>query len=76
MHRATAYGNADDIKSLIKKHASLDLRTIKLSWTPIFVVVQFGNVSTFNMLRKYCPDFLFITDVRKWTLLHVAVNAK
>jgi hypothetical protein len=38
--------------------------------------VQFGNLSTINELRKHHPDFLIMRDVRKWTLLHVAVNAK
>jgi hypothetical protein len=76
MHRAAAYGHADDIVALAKLHALLSLRTIKASWLPIFCAVQFGNISTFNELRKHYPDFLIMRDVRKWTLLHVAVNAK
>jgi ankyrin repeat protein len=50
--------------------------TIKASWPPIFCAVQFGNVSTFNELRKHHSDLLTMRDVREWTLLHVAVNAK
>jgi ankyrin repeat protein len=38
--------------------------------------VNFGNISTFNELRKHHLDFLTLKDVRLWSLLHVAVNAK
>jgi ankyrin repeat protein len=76
MHRAAAFGCADDIVALVKLNAPLTLRTIKTSWAPIFCAVQFGNISTFNELRKHHPDLLILRDVRKWTLLHVAVNAE
>jgi ankyrin repeat protein len=76
MHRAAAFGHADDVIALMKLRAPLALRTIKVSWPPIFCAVQFGNISTFNELRKHHPDLLVMRDVRKWTLLHVAVNAK
>jgi ankyrin repeat protein len=76
MHRAAAYGNAEDIRNLISLHAPFTLRTKNLSWTPIFVAAQFGNMSTFNELKKHYPDLLSLTDVRQWTLLHIAVNAK
>lgn len=76
MHRAAAFGHADDIVALVKVHAPLALRTIKASWPPIFCAVQFGNVSTFNELRKHHADLLIMRDVREWTLLHIAVNAK
>jgi ankyrin repeat protein len=76
MHRAVAYGNAEDIKNLIDFQAPYTLRTSKLLWTPIFVAAQFGNMQTFNELRKHHPDLLDMKDIRGWTLLHVAVNAK
>jgi ankyrin repeat protein len=76
MHRAAAYSNAEDIRNLISLHAPFTLRTRNLSWTPIFVAAQFGNLSTFNELKKHYPDLLSLTDVRQWTLLHIAVNAK
>lgn len=76
MHRAAAFGLSGDIVALVNLHAPLDLRTIKMSWMPIFCAVQSGNMSTFNELRKHHPNFLILRDVRKWTLLHVAVNAK
>jgi ankyrin repeat protein len=76
MHRAAAFGHSGDIVALVNLHAPLDLMTIKASWPPIFCAVQFGNVSTFNELRKHHSDLLTMRDVREWTLLHVAVNAK
>jgi ankyrin repeat protein len=33
-------------------------------------------MQTFNELRKYHSDLLDMKDIRGWTLLHVAVNAK
>jgi ankyrin repeat protein len=76
MHRAAAFGNAEDIRNLTSLHAPFTLRTKNLSWTPIFVAAQFGNMSTFNELKKHYPDLPNLTDVRQWTLLHIAVNAK
>jgi len=76
MHRAAAFGNAEDIKLLLKCQASTSSRTIKVSWMPIFCAVQFGNISTFNELRKVQPEYLDLRDIRKWSLLHLAVNAQ
>lgn len=77
LHRAAAYGNGQDVKSLVKySYSSLRTQTTGLSWTPIFFAVQFGNLLTFNELKQHYQDLLIVTDVRKWTLLHIAVNAK
>ena len=76
MHRAAAYGCAEDIKLLVKLGASTTIQTKKVCWAPLFCAVQFGNISTFEELRRMDPDFLSLRDVRRWTLLHVAVNAK
>jgi ankyrin repeat protein len=76
MHRAAAYGNAFDVETLIRRGAKYALKTFKLLWTPIFCAVQFGNLSTFNTLLEYEPDILNHRDIRGWTLLHIAVNAK
>ncbi|KAL5317849.1 hypothetical protein ACEPPN_014949 [Leptodophora sp. 'Broadleaf-Isolate-01'] len=76
MHRAAAYGHAEDIRLLLKLNASTTVQTVKVCWTPIFCAVHFGNISTFDELRRIHTDFLDLRDVRRWTLLHVAVNAK
>ncbi|KAH7306146.1 ankyrin repeat-containing domain protein [Rhexocercosporidium sp. MPI-PUGE-AT-0058] len=76
MHRAAAYGRADDIKLLLKLNASAAIQTVKVCWTPIFCAVHFGNISTFDELRRLHANFLTLRDVRRWSLLHVAVNAK
>jgi ankyrin repeat protein len=75
MHRVAAFGTADHIKSLISRKVSLDLRTTNLGWTPIFCAAQFNNLSTFTELIQYQPGLLAATDIRNWTLLHLAVNA-
>jgi len=76
MHAAAAYGNSNDIVSLLKAGATLNLYTKRPFWMPIFYAVQFGNISTFTELRKYHPGFAIMRDVRQWTLLHIALNAK
>ncbi|RDL32359.1 uncharacterized protein BP5553_08815 [Venustampulla echinocandica] len=76
MHRAAAFGNASQIKSLISRGASPKIQTRNLMWAPIFCAVQFNNMSTFKELTRYQPNFLTATDVRKWTLLHLAVESK
>jgi ankyrin repeat protein len=75
MHRAAAWGNADHVKSLLARGATLDARMSNLGWTPIFCAVQFNNLSTFSEIVQNQPGFLAATDARGWTLLHVAVNA-
>jgi ankyrin repeat protein len=76
LHRAAAYGNPGDITLLERLNANPMLQTIKLSWMPIFCAVQFGNISTFKELKKHHSNFLTLRDIRHWTLLHLAVNAK
>ncbi|KAF4638013.1 hypothetical protein G7Y89_g57 [Cudoniella acicularis] len=76
LHRAAVYGVGNDITPLIKLGANTMIKTVKLCWIPIFCAVHFGNISTFTELMKHHPDFLTLKDVREWTLLHVAVNAK
>lgn len=76
MHRAAVFGHTDDIKALVNLNTPIDLRTYKTCWTPIFCAAQYGNMATFNELRKYHPDLLAMRDIRHWALLHVAVNAK
>lgn len=77
MHRAAAYGNAQHIETLIQWHKPLlDSRTKRTYWSPLFCAVHFGNIETFNELRKYLSEFLELKDVRGWSLLHVAINAQ
>lgn len=38
--------------------------------------MQHGNLTTFNELKQHYPDLLTLVDGRRWTLLHVAVNAE
>lgn len=75
LHRAAAFGLADDIETLIKFGASTSILNDRLEWTPPFCAVQFGNVSTFTTLQKYTDSaVLEQNDARGWTMLHVAAN--
>ncbi|KUJ13905.1 ankyrin [Mollisia scopiformis] len=76
MHRAAAFGSAEDVKCLLESGASLAFRTTVFAWSPIFCAVQYGNLSIFNQLIQYHPDYSTLVDGRNWTLLHTAVNAK
>ncbi|KAF8860338.1 ankyrin [Acephala macrosclerotiorum] len=76
LHRTAAYGTADQVKSLLARKASLTIRTKNLGWTPIFCAVHFNNLSTFMELITHQSNFLMAMDIRNWTLLHVAVNAR
>lgn len=75
MHRAAHLGTGNQIRSLISRNVSLDIQTNVLRWTPIFCSVLGNNLSTFAELIQYEPRLLEATDVRNWTLLHVAVNS-
>jgi len=74
-HRAAFYGKAEDVLALQRLNTSFTLLTSNLMWPPVFCAVRFGNVSTFHELRKSCQELLTMTDARRWTLLHIAVNA-
>jgi hypothetical protein len=75
LHRAAAFGVAQDIISLSKINAPMETKTRGLLWTPIFCAVLFDNEATFHELRKLQVDYLSITDVRGWTVLHLAAYA-
>lgn len=72
LHRAAAYGTSQDVKSLVKRGANLTLKTIHEQWIPIFVAVNFNNIDTFEQLVRYSPSCIQDTDVRGWTMLHIA----
>jgi len=75
LHRAAAYGTGQDIDSLVKRGANLTLKTYQEQWTPIFVAVEFNNIDTFERLAFYSTrSFVQSTDVRGWTMLHIAAG--
>ncbi|KAH7351315.1 ankyrin repeat-containing domain protein [Rhexocercosporidium sp. MPI-PUGE-AT-0058] len=62
MHRAAAYGTAEQIRSLIYRGASLETRTRHPGWTPAFCAVQFNNISTLKEMIESEPQVLEVTD--------------
>lgn len=74
MHRAAAFGTANDVTALVKRGSSVTLLT-HMNWMPIRCAVRFENVETFLELAKYLqPNFINNKDVRGWTLLHEAAS--
>jgi ankyrin repeat protein len=74
IHRAAAFGTAEDVRALSRIGAALDIRTHNLGWTPIFTAVCYSNVETLLEIIKIEPLDKHEADLRGWTLLHVAVG--
>ncbi|KAK3349045.1 ankyrin repeat-containing domain protein [Lasiosphaeria hispida] len=76
LHRVAAYGTSGDIQRLLRLGADPAMRTYKLLWTPVFAAAKLGNHDTFQALAAVSPErFIHASDVRGWTLLHVAVSS-
>lgn len=75
IHRAAAFGTTEDIRALSRMGAALDIRTNNLSWTPVFAAVCYNNLETLQAILEIEPPDKDATDLRGWTLLHVAVGA-
>jgi ankyrin repeat protein len=74
MHRAAAFGTAEDIAALVKVGSSVTLGT-HLDLTPIRCAIRFENVDTFLELVKHLqPSFIDEQDIRGWALLHEAAS--
>ncbi|CZR61241.1 uncharacterized protein PAC_11137 [Phialocephala subalpina] len=72
-HRCAGYGSTKDILHLTNIKAPLLDYTRDLLWAPIFCAAHLDSEATFQVLRDFQDDFLTVTDVRDWGLLHVAV---
>ena len=73
LHRAAAYGTGQEVESLVKRGANLTLRTSQEQWVPIFAAVNSNNIDTFEQLVRYSPpSCIQDSDVRGWTMLHIA----
>jgi ankyrin repeat protein len=75
LHRAAAFGTAEDLRALCRMGASLEIRTNNLAWTPVFTAVCYNNLETLQEIIKIEPPDKDKTDLRGWTLLHVAIGA-
>jgi ankyrin repeat protein len=76
LHRASAFGTADNIETLINYGASPTTPALPLRWTALHHAVFYGNLETFLFLidpiRNVC---IHSPDARGWTLLHIAASA-
>lgn len=77
IHRAAAFGTADDVEKLISLGASVDTSALPLRWNAIYHAVFYGNLETFSVLAncRHETPIIHTTDARGWTLLHVAASA-
>ena len=77
LHRAAAYGNAEDIDYLLRYGGDASIRTNAFFWPPIFVAATFGNLETFRVLANiYTGQLATDTDRVGWTLLHHSVYGR
>lgn len=75
LHRAAAFGTAEDVRTLNRMGAALEIRTKNLSWTPVFTAAFYNNLETLLEIIKIDPPDKREADLRGWTLLHVAIGA-
>lgn len=61
------------MRALIDVKASVDVRTTRLAWTPIFCAVCYGNMETLKELWNH-ESVSSQVDFRGWNLLHVAAG--
>lgn len=76
LHRAAAYGTAEEVGELIKLGADPKTAALPLRWNAMHHAVFYGNNPTFEKLLPLFEETLLdMTDERGWTLLHIAASA-
>lgn len=75
LHRAAAWGTADDIKVLSRMNAIRKLRTLRLGWSPLICAVAYRNLDTMRVLFEISGETELHEehDIRGWNLLHIAI---
>lgn len=78
LHRAAAFGRAEDVKRLIaiRKPPCLWAEIDVMHWIPIQCAAKYGNWQTFEVLAAYISqkNLITLTDSRGWTVLHLAAE--
>lgn len=76
LHRAAAWGTADDVNTLLDLGTVQSFRSRKLRWTPLICAVAHKNINTLHALcdRTADRDVCEEQDIRRWNLLHIAVG--
>jgi ankyrin repeat protein len=76
LHRAAAFGKADEVEALIRLGACPTTCALPLHWMAIHHAVYYGNFETFLVLiNPKNGASLASPDARGWTLLHIAASA-
>lgn len=73
LHRAAAFGTAEDVELLIRYGADPCICTEGLEWSPLYYSTWYSNDQTLQELLNSSqrPD-VNSSDVRGWTPLHLA----
>lgn len=73
---AAAFGRSSDVLWLLKFRADPRQTAQPLCWNALHHGVFYGNYETFKTLLPYFrEDAASMTDLRGWTLLHIAASA-
>ncbi|KUJ21429.1 ankyrin [Mollisia scopiformis] len=75
LHRAAAFGKAEDVQMIRSMQGSPNIRTIELNWLPISCAAVHGNEPTFDTLLADADlKSANRKDTRGWNLLHLAAR--
>jgi ankyrin repeat protein len=75
LHRASAFGTAEDVHYLLQLGASPFTEDSTLRWSAIHHAVEAGNWPTFStLIPSYSNGTNDMVDARGWSLLHVAAS--
>lgn len=73
LHRVATLGTPDELQWLLKCGVDAHLRAGQLEWTAMFHAAYDGRLDNLRVLGEAYPESLIHdTDLRGWTLLHIA----
>ncbi len=75
LDRVAAVGTAREVRRLIELGAKPEKVAMPLRWMAIHQAVFYGNIETFEELRRHYEKVECLVDERGWTLLHIAASA-
>lgn len=75
LHRVSAFGLTEEVTALMNLGGDPEVVALPLRWNAIHHAVFYGNYPVFKTLLPYYTNLLTMTDLRGWTLLHIAASA-
>lgn len=75
LHRAAAFGTADDVRVMLQHGADTQVCTDSLAWNPLHYATLYGNESVIcELLRPEYRLDVNSPDRRGWTPIHIAAS--